>query len=73
MPFIPHTDDEIRQMLATIGVDSIERLFDEIPAELRSGVLDSIPPALSEMEIGHLMTARAAQDGRRLNFIGAGA
>jgi glycine dehydrogenase subunit 1 len=73
MPFIPHTDDEIRQMLATIGVDAIERLFDEIPAELRSGVLDSIPPALSEMEIGHLMTARAAQDGRRLNFIGAGA
>jgi glycine dehydrogenase subunit 1 len=73
MPFIPHTDDEIRQMLATIGVDSIERLFDEIPAELRSGVLDSIPPALSEMEIGHLMTARAAQDGRRLSFIGAGA
>ena len=39
MPFIPHTAEEERSMLAEIGVDSIEALFDEIPAHLRAGVL----------------------------------
>ena len=73
MPFIPHTADDIREMLATIGAPDIQALFDEIPAELRSRALDAIPPALSEMEIGRLMSERAAADGQKLNFIGAGA
>ena len=30
MPFIPHTKEEVQQMLDTIGVDSIDQLFDEI-------------------------------------------
>jgi len=73
MPFIPHTTDDIREMLAAIGAADIQALFDEIPAELRSRALDAIPPALSEMEIGRLMSERAAADGQKLNFIGAGA
>jgi glycine dehydrogenase subunit 1 len=73
MPFIPHTDVEVAQMLATIGAPSTEALFDEIPASLRSGALEAIPPGLPEMEIGRLMQERAALDGRALNFIGAGA
>jgi glycine dehydrogenase subunit 1 len=73
MAFIPHTDDDVRAMLDTIGVQSIDELFDEIPAKLRCGELTGIPPAISEMEVGRLMTERAAQDGRPLNFIGAGA
>jgi glycine dehydrogenase subunit 1 len=32
MPFIPHTDDDVAEMLAVIGAPSIEALFDEIPA-----------------------------------------
>ncbi len=73
MPFIPHTEDEVREMLSTIGVDTIDDLFDEIPAELRVKSLDGIPEGLSEMEITRLMHARAAQDGSPLNFVGAGA
>jgi len=73
MPFIPHTADDIREMLAAIGAADIQALFDEIPAELRSRALTAIPPALSEMEIGRLMSERAAADGQKLNFIGAGA
>src|SRR5258708_32812430 len=72
MAFIPHTSDDIARMLEVIGVRSIEDLFDEIPAELRAGTLN-VPAPLSEMEIGRLMTERAATDGRPLNFIGAGA
>jgi glycine dehydrogenase subunit 1 len=60
-------------MLETIGVQSIENLFDEIPADLKIKSLDGVPPALSEMEVGRLLLERAARDGRPLNFIGAGA
>jgi glycine dehydrogenase subunit 1 len=72
MAFIPHTPDDIALMLDVIGVRSIDDLFDEIPRELRAGVL-GVPPALCEMEVGRLLTERAASDGRPLNFIGAGA
>ncbi len=73
MPFIPHTDDDVAAMLAAIGVDNIDDLFDEIPAELRAKGLDGIPAGLSEMEVGRLMQARARDDGQPLCFIGAGA
>ena len=73
MPFIPHTENDIQAMLATIGAPSIDALFDEIPAALRSGKLTKVPAALSEMEVSRLMQERAEADGRYLNFIGAGA
>jgi glycine dehydrogenase subunit 1 len=73
MPFIPHTESEIREMLDAIGAPSIDALFEEIPASLRIKSLAGIPDALNEMEVGRLMQARAQLDGRPLNFIGAGA
>jgi glycine dehydrogenase subunit 1 len=73
MPFIPHTDTDIAEMLGAIGVSSIDALFDEIPASLRSQALVGIPPGMTEMEVARLMRERAAQDGLLLNFIGAGA
>ena len=73
MPFIPHTEDDIRAMLAAIGVKAVDDLFDEIPVSLRGGGLSKIPPGASEMEITRLMHERAERDGRWLNFIGAGA
>jgi len=73
MPFIPHTEDDVRAMLAAIGVAKIDDLFDEIPASLRDTALSGVPSGLSEMEVTRLMHERAEQDGRWLNFIGAGA
>jgi glycine dehydrogenase subunit 1 len=73
MPFIPHTEGDVREMLATIGAPSIDALFEEIPAALRIKSLAGIPEALTEMEVGRLMQQRAARDGRPLNFLGAGA
>jgi glycine dehydrogenase subunit 1 len=73
MAFIPHTSKDIAEMLAAIGVSSIDDLFDEIPKNLRVKSLSGIPTALNEMEIGRLMHERAKQDGRPLCFIGAGA
>ncbi|MEO1767714.1 aminomethyl-transferring glycine dehydrogenase subunit GcvPA [Thiobacter sp. AK1] len=73
MPFIPHTEDDVRAMLASIGVASIDELFDEIPPGLASKRLERVPEGLTEMEVARLAQARAERDGFYLNFIGAGA
>ena len=73
MPFIPHTDDDVAAMLATIGVDNIDKLFDEIPEALRIDGLDGVPAPMNEMQVTRLMHERAAQDEAALSFIGAGA
>lgn len=73
MPFIPHTEEDVAKMLAVIGVERIDDLFDEIPQALRAGELTAIPQGMSEMEVSALMARRARQDGQPLCFIGAGA
>jgi glycine dehydrogenase subunit 1 len=73
VPFIPHTEDDIREMLAATGVASIEQLFDEIPGELRIDALPGVDAGASEADVARLMHARADADGRYLSFIGAGA
>jgi glycine dehydrogenase subunit 1 len=73
MPFIPHTEEDTRAMLAAIGASNIESLFDEIPAELRARALDQVPQGESEMGVTRLLRERAAQDQQPLCFLGAGA
>ena len=73
MPFIPHTEEEVRAMLDAIGESSMEALFDEIPAELRSEGLTRVPPGASEMQVGQEIRQRAAADGQPVCFMGAGA
>jgi len=73
MPYIPHTDADVRAMLEVIGADDIEDLFDEIPGSLYfDGCLD-LPPQLSERAIGRVMRHRARQDRPLLCFAGGGA
>ncbi|MBS0386930.1 MAG: glycine dehydrogenase, partial [Proteobacteria bacterium] len=73
MPFIPHTESDVADMLAAIGARDIEALFEEIPPELRVRSLAGVPEGLNEQQVMQLMHARARLDGRPLNFIGAGA
>ena len=73
MAFIPHTEADTEAMLAAIGARDIEDLFEEIPQSLRIHSLAGVPEALNEMQIGRLMSERAAQDGTPLSFLGAGA
>ncbi len=73
MPFIPHTEADVTEMLAAIGAPGIEALFEEIPAQLRVRSLAGIPAGLNEQQVMQLMYERARTDGRPLNFIGAGA
>ena len=73
MPFIPHTEQDVKEMLAVIKAKSIDTLFDEIPDVLRHVSLDGVPSGVSEMQLGREMRERAQQDGGMLCFIGAGA
>jgi glycine dehydrogenase subunit 1 len=75
MPYIPHSDDDRRAMLAAIGVRSVEDLFKDVPEHVRFPSLN-LPPAVSEIEarweLGSLAGANfAVADGPC--FLGAGA
>ena len=59
-------------MLLEVGVDDMEALFDEIPAELRSGALHGVPAGMSEMAMLRWMAERAGRNADLLCFAGAG-
>jgi glycine dehydrogenase subunit 1 len=73
--YIPNTLSQQREMLATIGVASIEDLLTRIPAKARLGRPLDLPPALAEAELVRHMRALAAQNAdaeRYACFLGGG-
>ncbi|HOJ51197.1 MAG TPA: aminomethyl-transferring glycine dehydrogenase subunit GcvPA [Syntrophales bacterium] len=51
MDYIPHTPEDIRHMLQTIGVESVDELFGDIPSGLRLMQPLNLPPPLTEQEL----------------------
>jgi glycine dehydrogenase subunit 1 len=75
MRYLPHTPEEIREMLAVIGKPSIDALFDTIPEAARfEGALEVLP-ALDEPNLmTHLRELSERNTGASmLSFLGAGA
>ena len=69
------TDADLSEMLATIGVDSIEELFADIPARLRMNRPLSLGPGLSEQEVYEELRALAGRSTSaedEVSFLGAG-
>ncbi len=69
------TDADLSEMLATIGVDSIDELFADIPAGLRMKRPLSLGPGLSEHEVYEEFRALAARNTSaedETSFLGAG-
>ncbi len=74
MPFIPHTEQDVREMLEVINVPTLSALFEEIPESLRIAALpEAIPSGVGEMALAREMRECASQDVVDLCFIGAGA
>ena len=72
--YMPNTPAQREEMLEAIGIDSIDRLFEDIPAEHRSPSLN-IPPPTSELELRTEMEALAGTNrnaGGYASFLGAG-
>jgi glycine dehydrogenase subunit 1 len=73
--FLSLTDADREEMLAAIGVSSIEELFRDIPEGVRYRARLELEPPLSEIElVAHLeeLAGRNAHAGRELSFLGAG-
>jgi glycine dehydrogenase subunit 1 len=74
-PYLSLTDADRDAMLETIGVSSVEELFQDIPAGVRFERELDLEPALSEGELlQHLaeLAGRNVHTGRELSFLGAG-
>ena len=70
--YCPNTPEEIGEMLAAIGVASVEELFAPIPAALRASSFD-LPDGMSEFELFQRMQTLAGRNTQGMtNFIGGG-
>ena len=49
--YMPHTEEEIKQMLDKIGVETIEELYSDVPGEVIFKGEYSIPSSMSEIEL----------------------
>ena len=75
MRYIPHTEDDVRQMLEVVGAPNTDALFDPIPLALRLDRPLDLPPALSEQELVRELSGLAAKNAHAEShdwFLGAG-
>ncbi len=75
MSYLALSEHDREEMLAAIGVASVDELFQDIPEAVRFQRALDLEPALSEQEIvGHLteLAERNIDTGRELSFLGAG-
>jgi len=70
--YLPHTSEDIKEMLETIGVSSIDELFREIPASLMDPSFD-VPKSHSELALRKRMNELAKKNLELIPFVGAGA
>lgn len=76
MRYLPISPTDRADMLAVIGVGSIDDLFVDIPADKRLAGLVDLPPSASEMAVERRLGALAAKNvpaGSVPFFVGAGA
>jgi glycine dehydrogenase subunit 1 len=75
--YLPHTDEEVDEMLGFLGMTSLEQLFAHIPAAVRLSSGLDLPDGKTEPDVADLFTrftnANKAQASKMLCFAGAGA
>jgi len=75
MSYLALTDADREEMLAAIGVSSVDELFEQVPEGVRLGRELDLPPALGEPElVRHIeeLASRNVHTGAELSFLGAG-
>jgi len=74
--YIPNATDDVKEMLAAVGVDSVDRLFDTIPADVTLERLLDLPGPWSEIESRRYFRGLAARNKTavdHVSFLGGGA
>ena len=72
MPFIANTESDRREMLAAIGLETLDDLFGDVPSELRCKGLD-VSPGQSEQEVRDRLARLADRNATGLvSFLGGG-
>jgi glycine dehydrogenase subunit 1 len=72
MPYGPHTPADRERMLAALGLDSVDQLFEDIPEALRATPL-GLPGPEPELELAARLSALAGRNRANLSsFLGAG-
>lgn len=76
MAFVPNTDDDRKQMLEKIGVNSFDELISNVPNEIKLNRDLDLPEELSEYEVDRLLNKYAAKNitaNTHTCFMGGGA
>lgn len=76
MRYIPNAAEDVREMLQTVGVESLDRLFDSIPKSVQLKELLDLPGPWSEIEVRRWFGETAARNVSLQDndaFLGAGA
>src|SRR5512137_223848 len=74
MDYVPHTQEDQRQMMASVGIGSMDGLFVDIPEKYRLKDLLDLPPPFSEQDVSSLMMRMSFQNAiPSITLMGAGA
>ena len=71
--YLPHTKEDIQEMLKVTGAESLDDLFSSIPKKLRLNKPYNIPSQLSDIELTKHMLDLSEQNQQLTIFRGAGA
>ena len=70
--YFPHTQDDLRAMLATVGLDSIDALYAQIPESIRFQGDYKLPSEMSEMEVRQVFEKLGSLNKQLTCFAGFG-
>lgn len=70
--YFPHTEEDLKEMLAKAGVSSLDGLYAEVPESIRFKGEYDLPEAMSELEIRQWFEQLGKKNVRLTCFAGAG-
>jgi len=70
--YFPHTQDDLQAMLDTVGVDSVDALYAQIPESIRFRGDYKLPSEMSEMEVRQLFAKLGSLNKQLTCFAGMG-
>ena len=73
LSYLPHTEEDVRAMLERIGVNSLDDLFSDVPADFVFKGEYDLPSAMSEQQVRDYFEKLASMNTKLKVFVGQGA